>query len=78
MKPRVLMLDVRKQPVPVHVSFRNGDRLSISVHPDLTVTAVAPKARPRPSKPLSTGWLWRACIKSNSRSSAPSTSCKRS
>jgi len=46
MKPRVVMIDVCKQPVPVHVTFRNGDRLSISVHPDLRVTAVAPIARP--------------------------------
>ena len=43
---RTLGVEIRKTVVPVQVTFRTCDRLSISVHPNLKVTAIAPIDQP--------------------------------
>jgi len=43
--PQIVLLDHSAEPISVSVEFRHRERLSISVHPDGTVTALAPLSR---------------------------------
>ncbi len=62
---RELEIEYGRHRIPISVTFRQRDRLSISVHPDQRVTAVAPIDRPMEHVirrlQARAGWILRQC-----------------